>query len=82
MLTISEELKLVGFAQDRARDFRRAAELLRQAAGELLVRRYRPALDYIIEAEQHIGHDIVTQPERETLREIAAAKSTVESCCV
>lgn len=68
MLTKNEQLQLIGYAQDRARAFRLASELLDQAAGELLGRRYRPALDRLVEAEQLIGCDIITQAERDALR--------------
>jgi hypothetical protein len=69
MLTQDDQLQLIGYAEDRARAYRLASKLLDQAAGELLGRRYRPALDCLIEAEQLIGHDIVTPVERNALRD-------------
>jgi hypothetical protein len=68
MLTQNEQLQLIGYAQDHARACRLAGELLDQAADELLGRRYQPALDRLVEAEQLIGRDIITQAERDALR--------------
>jgi ribose 1,5-bisphosphokinase PhnN len=70
MLTRDEEAQLIGYLSDEARRLRRAAELLSCAAGHLLAHRYGPALGAVFDAEQNTGHDIITQPERDALREM------------
>ncbi len=70
MLTQDEEAQLVGWFLDRCHTYRRAAVLLSSAAGAMIKHHYTRALDDILLAENITGHDIITQPERDALREM------------
>jgi hypothetical protein len=70
MITQDEEAQLQGWLLDRAYQYRRAATLLSSAAGAMMKRCYGHALDDVVLAENITGHDIITQPERDALREM------------
>jgi hypothetical protein len=70
MLTRDEEAQLTGWLIDRRSAYRRAADLLNSAADALIKRHYGCALSDILLAENGIGHNVITQPEREALRDM------------